>query len=262
MRSRPDLLGCVLEHETAVGWSRWSSPRSRRTRGEADPASHAFRGRTAAQRGDVRPARARVRVLHLRHALLREPGLPAAGSGVGGAAAGRRVIDGGRSRPARRDRGRADGRGLPDRDLARGPARLCQALGIDRSLDGADVCDPRPRCGSAPPAAAAAAGSSRARGWGEQRADVPWRFWLDGRAHRVGVPAARPAPRESSRLGGPDAAPARAVALEAPPRLTRSWFGTGQSRTTTFPLVWPCSTWERASAICGNGKTWSITGFS
>jgi DNA-3-methyladenine glycosylase len=26
------------------------------------------------------------------------------------------------------------------RDLARGPARLCQALDIDRSLDGADVC--------------------------------------------------------------------------------------------------------------------------
>ena len=32
--------------------------------------------------------------------------------------------------------------GAPDRDLARGPARLCQALDIDRSLDGADVCVP------------------------------------------------------------------------------------------------------------------------
>ena len=29
---------------------------------------------------------------------------------------------------------------VPFRDLARGPARLCQALDIDRSLDGADVC--------------------------------------------------------------------------------------------------------------------------
>ena len=29
---------------------------------------------------------------------------------------------------------------VPFRDLARGPGRLCQALDIDRSLDGADVC--------------------------------------------------------------------------------------------------------------------------
>ena len=38
--------------------------------------------------------------------------------------------------------GRPGPAGLADRDLARGPARLCQALGIDRALDGADVCDP------------------------------------------------------------------------------------------------------------------------
>jgi DNA-3-methyladenine glycosylase len=31
---------------------------------------------------------------------------------------------------------------IASRDLARGPGRLCQALGIDRALDGADVCDP------------------------------------------------------------------------------------------------------------------------
>lgn len=28
-----------------------------------------------------------------------------------------------------------------DRDLCRGPGRLCQAMGIDRSFDGADLCD-------------------------------------------------------------------------------------------------------------------------
>jgi DNA-3-methyladenine glycosylase len=37
--------------------------------------------------------------------------------------------------PMRRNRG-----GVQDRDLARGPARLCQALRIDRSLDGVDLC--------------------------------------------------------------------------------------------------------------------------
>ena len=38
---------------------------------------------------------------------------------------------------ARRTRGAAR---VASRDLARGPARLCQALDIDRALDGADVC--------------------------------------------------------------------------------------------------------------------------
>jgi DNA-3-methyladenine glycosylase len=31
---------------------------------------------------------------------------------------------------------------IPDRDLARGPARLCQALAIDRAQNGLDLCDP------------------------------------------------------------------------------------------------------------------------
>ena len=35
-------------------------------------------------------------------------------------------------------------------DLARGPARLCQALGIDRRLDGADVCEPGSPTGDRP----------------------------------------------------------------------------------------------------------------
>ncbi len=31
---------------------------------------------------------------------------------------------------------------IPARDLARGPARLCQALAIDRTQNGADLCSP------------------------------------------------------------------------------------------------------------------------
>ena len=33
-------------------------------------------------------------------------------------------------------------RAIPARDLARGPARLCQALAIDRAQNGADLCAP------------------------------------------------------------------------------------------------------------------------
>ena len=66
-----------------------------------------------------------------------------------------------------------------DRDLCRGPARLCQALGITRDLDGADlvtgdrgvvIADD----GTPPPAHPAVGprvGITRA-------ADLPWRFWV------------------------------------------------------------------------------------
>jgi DNA-3-methyladenine glycosylase len=81
-----------------------------------------------------------------------------------------------------------DGADLAARDLARGPARLCQALDIDKSLDGADVCDAgsplrvrRRQTG---------AGTNVRSGEKEIRsgprvgvsaaADVPWRFWFEG----------------------------------------------------------------------------------
>ena len=60
-------------------------------------------------------------------------------------------------------------RRLAERDLARGPARLCQALGIDRSFDGMDVCDPgSPLAVGALPGwtPARATRSGPARGWG------------------------------------------------------------------------------------------------
>jgi DNA-3-methyladenine glycosylase len=72
-----------------------------------------------------------------------------------------------------------------ERELARGPARLCQALAIDRGLDGADACDPgsplRIR-----PALAAGPGQpvpdvSRGPRVGiSAAADRLWRFWLTG----------------------------------------------------------------------------------
>jgi DNA-3-methyladenine glycosylase len=72
-----------------------------------------------------------------------------------------------------------------ERELARGPARLCQALGIDRRLDGADVCDPasplriRPaqETGSGPPDPDVSRGP---RVGISAAADRPWRYWLTG----------------------------------------------------------------------------------
>jgi DNA-3-methyladenine glycosylase len=80
----------------------------------------------------------------------------------------------------RRGAGRRAGTdGLADRDLARGPARLCQALGIDRSLDGADVCDEgsvlRIRGGTRVRPDAVRTGP---RVGVSSAAAVPWRFWV------------------------------------------------------------------------------------
>jgi DNA-3-methyladenine glycosylase len=62
-----------------------------------------------------------------------------------------------------------------DRDLARGPARLCQALGIDRDRNGHDL--------SLPPLTLELGGPTDAVRTGPRvglraAADRPWRFWI------------------------------------------------------------------------------------
>jgi DNA-3-methyladenine glycosylase len=72
-------------------------------------------------------------------------------------------------------RSRRSGR---DRDLARGPARLCQALGIDLTHNGADLS-------SGPVTLQLGDGSAGPVRTGprvglRKAADRPWRFWLEG----------------------------------------------------------------------------------
>jgi DNA-3-methyladenine glycosylase len=81
------------------------------------------------------------------------------------------------------------------RDLARGPARLCLALGIDRALDGADACVPSSplRVGTgAEPAARSEKIATGPRVGVSSAAEIPWRFWLEGdptvSAYRAAVP--------------------------------------------------------------------------
>jgi DNA-3-methyladenine glycosylase len=100
---------------------------------------------------------------------------------------------------------------IPARDLARGPARLCQALGIYRSLDGADVCDAgsalRIRPGTAAPASPSGdgeAGTAGTIGCGprigvSRAAQIEWRFWLDGDPT---VSPYRPYARRTARSAG------------------------------------------------------------
>jgi DNA-3-methyladenine glycosylase len=64
-----------------------------------------------------------------------------------------------------------------DRDLARGPARLCQALGIDLFHDGTDlVAGPVTLTLGTPPAGV----STGPRVGLRQAPDRPWRYWSTG----------------------------------------------------------------------------------
>jgi len=69
-----------------------------------------------------------------------------------------------------------------DRDLCAGPARLCQALGIDRGYDGADLVRPDGHGvsilddGTDPPPAPGTGGRIGIR----LAQDRPWRWWVPG----------------------------------------------------------------------------------
>lgn len=189
----PGLLGCVLEHETAEGIVAVTLTEVEAYAGEADPASHAYRGRTA--RNAVMfgpPGYAYVYFTYGMHFCMNVVCMQAGTASAVLLRAGQ-VIAGEELARSRRP-GRPPG--TPARDLARGPARLCQALGIDRALNGADLCDPasplrlRPR--PRPRSEVKIAISTGPRVGVREGADVPWRFWLDGEpsvsAYRPHVP--------------------------------------------------------------------------
>jgi DNA-3-methyladenine glycosylase len=186
----PDLLGCVISHETAEGLVAVALAEVEAYAGEADPASHAFRGRTA--RNAVMygpPGHAYVYFTYGMHFCVNLVCQPEGEASAVLLRAGR-VIDGVPLARARRSgvvrppggRRRPPGAVMKEVDLARGPGRLCEALGIDRSHDGADVADPAsPLRVVAPPAAVRAADISRGPRVGVSRAaDVTWRFWITG----------------------------------------------------------------------------------
>ncbi len=175
----PDLLSRVLEYETADGLVAVTLTEVEAYAGAADPASHAYRGRTGRNAVMFGPAgHAYVYFTYGMHFCVNVVCMPPGRASAVLLRAGQ-VIAGADLARARR------GMPVADRDLARGPARLCQALGIDRRLDGADMCDP-----SSPLRLRGADATVRSdekieihtgpRVGVREGADVPWRFWLDG----------------------------------------------------------------------------------
>jgi DNA-3-methyladenine glycosylase len=259
----PGLLGWVLEHETAEGLVAVQLTEVEAYLGQADPASHSYRGRTG--RNGVMfgpPGYAYVYFTYGMHfcvnVVCQPPGTPTAvllragrivageklarlrrvasrvavsrtapdatasdcpapdGTAPDGTAADGTAPDGTAGSPAPDDP--APGSPAPDgpapegpapegpapegtrprelafRDLARGPARLCQALAINSAQNGADLFDPvsplrlrppDPRSVSSPPSV-----SAGPRVGITQAAEVPWRFWVTGdptvSAYRLG----------------------------------------------------------------------------
>lgn len=71
-------------------------------------------------------------------------------------------------------------RGQPDRNLTKGPGKLCIAMGIDRSLDGADLLGDHVwlEAGQQIRRSQIAAGSRIGIDYAEEWVEKPWRFWI------------------------------------------------------------------------------------
>ena len=179
-----DLLGCVLFVVRDGGRVAVRLTEVEAYDGESDPGSHAFRGQTP--RNTVMYGEAGHLYVYFTYGMhycanvvTGRPGqasavLLRAGEVVGGAdlAAGRR--------PSAR----------MSRDLARGPARLAQSLGLGRADNGVDLCG-APSSGPDGPAQWVERGRRGDRalvrtgprvgvsGLGGDAATYPWRLWVD-----------------------------------------------------------------------------------
>ena len=72
--------------------------------------------------------------------------------------------------------------GQPDRNLTKGPGKLCIAMGIDRGLDGADLLGDRVwlEAGQLVRRSQIASGPRIGIDYAGEWIDKPWRFWIKG----------------------------------------------------------------------------------
>ncbi|RGC66043.1 3-methyladenine DNA glycosylase [Micromonospora sp. MW-13] len=140
-----------------------------------DPASHAHRGRTPRNAVMFGPAgHAYVYFTYGMHWCVNVVTGPDGEASAVLLRAGE-VVEGVEAARARRTAVRRDV------DLARGPARLCAALGIDKTVYGCHLLDDGParlRPAAVPVPGAAIAAGPRVGVTGAH--DVPWRFWIAG----------------------------------------------------------------------------------
>jgi DNA-3-methyladenine glycosylase len=170
----PSLLGQVIAHRTPEGEVAARLTEVEAYAGPLDPASHAYRGRT--QRNEVMfgpPGHVYVYFTYGMHFCMNLVCAPEGTSMAVLLRAGE-IIEGEDLARARRPRSSV-------RDLARGPARLCQALGIARGQNGLDVCTPGGEMTvlEGKPVDPAVIRNGPRTGVSGAK-EVPWRFWIDG----------------------------------------------------------------------------------
>ncbi|QHO91184.1 DNA-3-methyladenine glycosylase [Actinomyces sp. 432] len=178
----PQLLGAVLATRLPQGEVSVRLTEVEAYRGEADPGSHAYRGRTA--RNASMFAAAGAIYVYFTYGMHHCVNIVCGPSGVSRAVLLRGGEVTGGIELARRRRPTA----RSDRDLARGPARLCQALGLTRDDDGSRLGPPGSRIALELPGVGEAPEPGRIRtgprtgvsGPGGDGAVYPWRFWLEG----------------------------------------------------------------------------------
>lgn len=188
----PDLLGCTVEHDGV---------RIRLTEVEAydgsnDPGSHAYRGETPRTRTMFGAAGGLY--VYFTYGMHHCANLVCGEVGTASAVllrAGEVVLG---ADLARIRRG-APQRRITDRDLARGPACLVQALGLTRGDDGTITTDPDSgvlvRARTAPVRDVRTGPRVGVSGPGGDGADYPWRFWLAGEPTVSTYRAAKPRSR-------------------------------------------------------------------
>ncbi|MDA8310370.1 MAG: DNA-3-methyladenine glycosylase [Actinomycetota bacterium] len=152
-------------------------------RGEADPASHAYRGRTA--RNATMFGRAGLLYVYFSYGMHWCANVVCGDEGVAGAVLLRALepVSGIEEMAAARAARRRSDTPPALRDLCRGPANLTAALGITRTHDGADLLSPASAVRLLDDATPPPAGAALARGprVGITRAvEADWRFWVAG----------------------------------------------------------------------------------
>ncbi|MBJ7357443.1 MAG: DNA-3-methyladenine glycosylase [Nocardioides sp.] len=160
----PRLLGCVLRHgEVAVRLTEVEA-----YAGPDDPGSHAYRGQTRRNAVMFGPrGRLYCYFTYGMHVCANVVVGPEGDPGAVLVRAGE-VVEGLELARSRRP-------GASDRDLARGPARLCRALGIGLEHDGVDLARGAVRIEPGQPVATVSTGPRVGlRG----APDRPWRFWV------------------------------------------------------------------------------------
>ena len=188
------MLGAVLTHNADGGRVGVRITEVEAYMGDVDPGSHAFRGRTARNATMFGPAGHLYVYFTYGMHYCANVVCGTEGFATGLLLRGGEIVEGAETAAARRGNPRSA------LDLARGPARLAQALGINRGLDGADVFAsplqlvlpagpvPEDQVSTGPRVGVSGPGGTN---------DYPWRYWLTGdptvSKYRPAQPRRRPA---------------------------------------------------------------------